>query len=100
MQRIGMRLIAATSCLAWGGLAWSGLVVAADTTAGKAAAQGKCSQCHAAKDWEGEGAASLASLIRDIGAGKVKHKVKIELTPTEIDDIAAYWGSGGKTKGK
>lgn len=72
---------------------------AADLEAGKVAAQAKCSQCHAASDWEGEDAASLESLMRDIAADKVKHsKGKIVLTPTEMTNIAAYWGSGGKAK--
>jgi mono/diheme cytochrome c family protein len=69
---------------------------AADVQAGKAAAQAKCIQCHEADDWEGEDAASLESLIRDIVAGKVKHKGKLELTAAEIANIAAYWGQGGK----
>lgn len=69
---------------------------AADVQAGKAAAQAKCVQCHEADDWEGEDAASLESLIRDIVAGKVKHKGKLELSPAEIANIAAYWGQGGK----
>ena len=69
---------------------------AADVQAGKAAAQAKCVQCHEADDWEGEDAASLESLIRDIVAGKVKHKGKLELSPAEIASIAAYWGQGGK----
>jgi mono/diheme cytochrome c family protein len=68
----------------------------ADVQAGKSAAQSKCSQCHDADDWEGEDAASLESLIRDIVAGKVKHKGKLELSPAEIADIAAYWGRPGK----
>jgi mono/diheme cytochrome c family protein len=75
-----------------------GVVSAADVGAGKSAANAKCVQCHSADDWEGEGAASLESLIRDIVAGKVKHKGKLDLTPSEIADIAAYWGSGGKTR--
>lgn len=69
---------------------------AADLGAGKSAAQSKCAQCHDADDWEGESAASLESLIRDIVAGKVKHKNKLELTPAEISNIAAYWGAGKK----
>jgi mono/diheme cytochrome c family protein len=73
-----------------------GVVGAADIGAGKTVANAKCVQCHSADDWEGEGAASLESLIRDIVAGKVKHKGKLDLTPSEIADIAAYWGSGGK----
>jgi hypothetical protein len=71
---------------------------AADLDAGKAAAKAKCSQCHAASDWEGEDAASLESLIRDIAASKVKHKSKIDLSPSEMTNIAAYWGTGGKSK--
>jgi mono/diheme cytochrome c family protein len=71
---------------------------AADLQAGKAAAQAKCVQCHDADDWEGEDAASLESLIRDIVAGKVKHKGRIELSSAEIANIAAYWGQGGKEK--
>lgn len=69
---------------------------AADVAAGKGAAQAKCAQCHDADDWEGEDAGSLESLIRDIVAGKVKHKGKLELSPAEIANIAAYWGQGGK----
>lgn len=68
---------------------------AADAQAGRSAAQ-KCVQCHEADDWEGEDAASLESLIKDIIAGKVKHKTRIDLTPAEIANIAAYWGSGGR----
>lgn len=72
--------------------------VAADLEAGKAVAQQKCSECHAAADWEGEDAASLESLIRDIASGKVKHKVRIDLSSAEMSNIAAYWGTGGKGK--
>lgn len=71
---------------------------AADAGAGKAAAQAKCIQCHEADDWEGEDAASLESLIRDIVAGKVKHKSKLDLSVAEIANIAAYWGDAGKDK--
>lgn len=69
---------------------------AADVAAGRTAANAKCLECHEADDWEGESAASLESLIRDIVAGKVKHKRKLELTPPEIANIAAYWGAGKK----
>jgi cytochrome c553 len=74
----------------------SAAVHAADAQAGRNAAQTRCAECHDADDWEGEDAASLESLIRDIVAGKVKHKRKLELSPTEIANIAAYWGQGGK----
>lgn len=83
--------------LAVGVLGWGGSVMAADVGAGRATAQAKCAQCHEADDWEGESAASLASLIRDIVAGKVKHsRTKLDLTPAEIENIAAYWGEGKK----
>lgn len=73
----------------------------ADVQAGKAAAQAKCIGCHEADDWEGESAASLESLIRDIVAGKVKHKSPLQLSPAEVAEIAAYWGqSSEKAKGK
>ena len=75
-------------------LVCAGGAQAADVQAGRSAAQGKCSQCHEADDWEGEDAASLESLIRDIVAGKVKHKRKVDLTAAEIANIAAYWGQG------
>jgi cytochrome c553 len=67
---------------------------AADAQAGRGTAQSKCAQCHDADDWEGEDAVSLESLIRDIVAGKVKHKGKLDLSATEIANIAAYWGQG------
>lgn len=69
---------------------------AADAQAGRSAAQAKCAECHEADDWEGEDAASLESLIRDIVAGKVKHKRTLDLTSAEISNIAAYWGQGRK----
>ena len=74
----------------------SGFARAADVQAGRAAAQNKCAECHGADDWEGEDAASLESLMRDIVAGKVKHKRKLDLSPDEIANIAAYWARGGK----
>lgn len=79
-------------------VSWATVAGAADVAAGKATAQAKCVECHEADDWEGESAASLQALISDIVAGKVKHKKKIELTPAEIANIAAYWGQGGKGK--
>lgn len=72
------------------------LAAIADVQAGKAAAQSKCIQCHEADDWEGESAASLESLIRDIVAGKVKHKGALQLSAAEISDIAAYWGQSSQ----
>lgn len=83
--------VAMTSLLSWTVPIW-----AADAGAGKTAAQAKCIQCHEADDWEGEDAASLESLIKDIVAGKVKHKIKLDLSAAEIAAIAAYWGQAGK----
>jgi mono/diheme cytochrome c family protein len=68
---------------------------AADVKAGKTVAQAQCVQCHAARDWDGEDAASLESLIRDIVAGKVKHRQKLNLSDADIANIAAYWGQRG-----
>jgi cytochrome c553 len=79
-------------------LATGAALQAADLQSGKTAAQAKCSECHDADDWEGEDAASLESLIRDIVAGKVKHKRKLELTSAEMANIAAYWADASKTK--
>ena len=76
--------------------AWATSGFAADVSAGRIAANAKCVECHEADDWEGESAASLEGIIRDIVAGKVKHKRKLELTPAEISNIAAYWGAGKK----
>jgi cytochrome c len=73
--------------------------LAADVQAGKTVSQAKCVACHEADDWEGESTASLQSLISDIVAGKVKHKGPLQLTPTEVADIAAYWGQSSQ-KGK
>lgn len=87
MLKVGFALAASLSIAA--------SAQAADSQAGRSAAQ-KCVQCHEADDWEGEDAAALQSLINDIIAGKVKHKTRIELTPTEVANIAAFWGSGGK----
>ena len=72
----------------------SSAAIGADIGAGRVTAQAKCIECHEADDWEGESAASLDSIIRDIVDGKVKHKRKLELTAAEIANIAAYWGAG------
>lgn len=71
---------------------------AADPQAGKAIAQAKCAQCHDAEDWEGEDAALLEGIMRDIVARKVRHRTPMKLTPTEIANIAAYWGAASAPK--
>lgn len=85
---------ACAALLAIGLIGWCGVARSADIAAGRTAAQTKCVECHEADDWEGESAASLESIIRDIVAGKVKHKRKLDLTPAEVANIAAYWGAG------
>jgi mono/diheme cytochrome c family protein len=70
---------------------------AADIDAGKAKVTQLCAECHRPKDWSGETTAALESLIKDIVVGKVNHSQrKLQLTPQEIADIAAYWTSGRK----
>jgi mono/diheme cytochrome c family protein len=65
---------------------------AADVAAGKAMAQARCATCHEPADWQGETAASLQSLMRDVTSGKIKHgKAKVELSDADIANIAAYW---------
>ena len=40
----------------------------------------------------------IDSLIKDIVAGKVKHKTKLTLTPEQIAAIAAYWGESSRKR--
>ena len=78
-------------------LAFSCIAEAADVDAGKAKVTQLCAECHRPKDWTGETTAALESLIKDIVAGKVNHSQrKLQLTPQEIADIAAYWTNGRK----
>lgn len=92
LGRMDVKILRVLLTIAAAALAASPVVHAADVQAGRKAAESKCAECHEADDWEGEDAASLESLIRDIVAGKVKHKRKLELSAAEIADIAAYWG--------
>jgi mono/diheme cytochrome c family protein len=78
-------------------LGLSQVVQAADIEAGSAKVTQQCAECHRPKDWSGETTAALESLIKDIVAGKINHSQrKLQLTPKEIADIAAYWTSGRK----
>lgn len=91
-MRRGLIVLIATGACAW---AWP--AGAAENSEGKTLAQAQCVQCHEADDWDGEDAASLESLIKDIVDGKVKHKTRIGLTPAQISAIAQYWAqSSGK----
>jgi mono/diheme cytochrome c family protein len=70
---------------------------AADVAAGKAKVTELCAECHRPKDWSGETTVALESLINDIVAGKVKHSQrKLQLSPQEVANIAAYWTAGRK----
>lgn len=71
-------------------------VLAADIAAGRATAASACAECHEPRDWEGESTESLESLIRDVVNGSVKHSRKVQLTPAEIANIAAYWASSAR----
>lgn len=89
------RIAAALLCV--GGASAASTAYAADVAAGQAKVAQLCAECHRPRDWSGETTAALESLIADIVAGKVKHsRRKLELTPQEIADIAAYWTSGRK----
>jgi mono/diheme cytochrome c family protein len=87
MSSRSIRCLAALSLFAA-----AGVTNAADVAGGKAVAQAQCVQCHEADDWTGESAGSLESLIRDIVAGKVKHRTRLQLSDTDIANVAAYWG--------
>ncbi len=91
MRRSKLMIVAAV-----GFLSIASWAQAADIQAGRATAQAECGQCHAARDWEGEDAPSLESLMHDIVAGKVRHPTKVDLNPTEIANVAAYWGADEK----
>jgi cytochrome c553 len=89
MKRMALMIVIAS-------LGYGPACFAADVAAGKAVADRQCLECHEAEDWEGEDANSLSSLIRDIVAGKVRHKRPLRLSEAEIQNIAAYWAQGGK----
>jgi mono/diheme cytochrome c family protein len=55
-----------------------------------------CSECHQSADWKDTSEAELATMIKDVVSGKVKHAKKLQLTDAEIADIAAYWASAAK----
>ena len=69
----------------------SGAAIAADRAAGKSIVDKNCSKCHVKADRKGQDAAALESAIKNVVAGKTKHKKKLTLTDAEIADVAAYW---------
>lgn len=81
--------------LAAGTLVLAGPAFAGDAAAGKAKAE-PCAECHEPADFEGEDAASIEQAIKDVLAGKAKHKEKLDpKVAADAADIAAYWASGG-----
>lgn len=71
------------------------MAVAADPAAGKVLTQQQqCSDCHEPEDWKGNSEAQLQAKLKLVVAGKVSHKKKVQLTDTQIADIAAYWANG------
>ena len=65
---------------------------AADTPAGKTLTQQQgCANCHLPEDWKGNSEAQMQSKISAVVAGKHKHPKKLDLTQSQIADIAAYW---------
>lgn len=90
MLKRSLTTLTALSLVLWGGAALS-----ADVAAGQAKADEACGDCHDPADWEGESAAAIEGMIKDVVSGQVKHKGKLELTEAEIANIAAFWASGG-----
>jgi mono/diheme cytochrome c family protein len=68
----------------------------ADVAAGKARFNSVCGECHDSADFENENPQALASTLRRIVAGELKHKKALQLSDQEIADIAAYMSTGGK----
>ena len=50
--------------------------------------------CHEAADFAGEDVGALTQMIKDVVAGKTKHKSKITVSDADAADIAAYWAAG------
>jgi mono/diheme cytochrome c family protein len=90
--------------IAWGSaalLAAGALVLGvdparADVAAGKARFNAICGECHDSADFESENPQALASTLRRMVSGELKHKKALQLSDQEIADIAAYMSTGGK----
>ncbi len=79
-------------------IGFSGGAFAADVAAGKAKVEGICIDCHEDgkndEHFKGKSSAQLEAAIKDVVAGKVKHKKKnMPLTDADIANIAAYLSS-------
>ena len=79
-----------------GTLAFSGAALAGDAAAGKAKHEESCAECHEIEDFEGMSAAEIEQSIKDILAGKTKHKEKLDPSIAGVAaDLAAFYASGG-----
>jgi cytochrome c553 len=76
--------------------ALSTVAFAADPAAGKAKVQQVCAECHDLTDWKGKSEKEMHDKIAGVVAGKTKHPTKLQLSDADIDNIAAYIGSGAK----
>ena len=74
-------------------LGFSGAALAGDAAAGKDKAA-SCAKCHEPADFAGQAAGDIEAKIKDIVAGKAKHKSKLTLSDADIGDIAAYFATG------
>lgn len=74
----------------------AGTARAADAKAGEQIVGAQCADCHEQSEFASEDAGALAAKLKDVVAGKVKHKKKLTLTDAQIADIAAYLASGSK----
>jgi mono/diheme cytochrome c family protein len=77
-------------------LAFAGFssIASADAAAGKAKFAAACAECHEADEFVGEDAKALADSMKQIIAGKAKHKEPLKLTDAEIVDLAAFMAAG------
>lgn len=82
--------------LAAAALAFAGAASAGDAAAGKAKHEEACAECHEVADFEGMSAAEIEKAIKDIVAGKTKHKEKLDPSIAGVAaDLAAFYASGG-----
>jgi mono/diheme cytochrome c family protein len=68
----------------------------ADVAAGKAKFNAVCGECHSSADFENENPQALATTLRQIVGGQLRHKKPLQLSDQEIADLATYMSTGGK----
>ena len=74
-----LKLLAATAAAT---MLVIGTAQAGDAAAGKAKAEA-CADCHEAADFAGEDVGALTQMIKDVVAGKTKHKAKVTISGVE-----------------